>query len=213
MTGATGSTGGAGATGPTGAGGSAGGAGSTGATGAGGATGPTGPSWYKASVTGQTGFASDAVLTGTVVTMATGGWAAGMQYQATFDMTKTSSGVAAPVISVRMGTAGTTSDGAVTTITFGAGTAVADSGIFEVWINFRTVGSGTSAVVEAVANCRHNLAVTGLTSTGAAGNGTVIGSSSSGFNSSACSKLHISFNGGTSFVGTCQTQQAAVAGP
>ena len=188
--------------------------GSTGPTGPGvGATEPAGPGWFKASVTGQTGFASDTVLTGTVVTMATGGWQAGQQYHATFDMTKTATGTATPIISVRMGTAGTTSDGAVATITFAAGTGVADTGIFDVWVNFRTVGSGTSAVIEAVSRCCHLLAATGLTSTGASGTGIIVASTSSGFNSSACSKLHLSFNGGTNFSGTCQIQQAAVMGP
>jgi hypothetical protein len=116
-------------------------------------------------------------------------------------MTKTGAGTAAPVIKVKLGSAGTTSDTTIATLTFGVGTAVADTGIFELAVTFRAVGSGTTAVVQSVVECRHLLAVTGMTTTGASGIGIIL-DTSSGFNSTAGSVLGITFNGGTSFSGT-----------
>jgi hypothetical protein len=156
--------------------------------------------------------APDTYLTGSVVTLPAGGWQTGQQYHAVFDMQKTASGTATPLLNVRMGTLGTTGDASVATITFGAGTAVADQGVFDVWINFRSVGSGTAAIIEAVARCCHHLAATGLTSTGASGTGIIL-VTSSGFNSTTQTKLGLSFSGGTSFVGTCQMQQGGLVGP
>jgi hypothetical protein len=152
------------------------------------------------------------MLAGTVVTVAAGAWQTGQQYAATFDMSKTASGTATPAIAVRMGTAGTTGDATIATITFGAGTAAADTGIFDIWINFRSVGSGTAAIIEAVARCSHALAATGLVSTGASGAGIIL-VTSSGFNSTTQTKLGLSFNGGTNFVGTNQLQRARLVGP
>jgi hypothetical protein len=126
-------------------------------------------------------------------------------------MVKTAAGVATPIVNIRMGTAGTTSDASVLTVTFAAGTAAADTGIFEISITFRTVGSATSAVIQGVSRCTHALAATGLTSTGASGTGIIIGTSS-GFNSTTQSVIGASFNGGTSFSGTCTQVQAELLG-
>ena len=52
----------------------------------------------------------------------------------------------------------------------------------------------------------------GLTNTGASGTGIIL-VTSSGFNSTTQTKIGLSFNGGTSFVGTNQIQQAALVGP
>ena len=123
-------------------------------------------------------------------------------------MVKTAAGTATPIFTVRMGTLGTTADAAILTLTFAAGTAAVDTGIFELWVNFRTVGSGTSAVIQGVIICHHHLAATGLTTTGAAGVGVIVGTSA-GFDSTTPKILGVSFNGGTSFSGTntlCQAQ-------
>jgi hypothetical protein len=161
-----------------------------------------------ASVVG--GYATDTYLAGSSVVVAAGDFKVKGQYHCVFDMAKTSSaGTATPIISLRVGTTGTVaSDTAVLTFTFGAGTAVTDVGEFEVWAIWRSVGSGTSAVVDGFCKGAHNLATTGLFS-----NSTVyiIGSAaSSGFNSSTATTIGLSFNGGASFAGNNGTVQATL---
>jgi hypothetical protein len=157
----------------------------------------------NASTANQTGFASDTYLAGSSIAIPTGRLpAVGGMYRCVFDMVKTGAGTAAATIIIRYGTAGAIGDTARVTFTWGAGTGVIDSGIFEVFAHFRTVGSGTSAVVVGNARCTHHLAATGLVSTGASGMGflTVV---SGGFDSTvAASTIGLSFNGGGSFSGT-----------
>ena len=146
------------------------------------------------------GFAADTYMTGTAINIGTAGaWTAGMYYVARFDMTKTAAGTAAPIIIVRMGTLGSTSDAAILTLTGQAQTGVADTGIFEVSVTFRSIGSGTSAVIAGGYTVDHNLSTTGLTS--GAQVATNVGASS-GFNSTTSNIIGVSFNGGASFVGT-----------
>ena len=146
------------------------------------------------------GFAADTYMTGAQINIGTvGAWSAGMTYIARFDMTKTGAGVAGPVLTVRMGTAGTTSDTARLTLTGQAQTAAADTGIFEVWVTFRSVGSGTAAVIAGGFHLVHNLATTGFTSGAQVSTNTA---ASSGFDSTTSNIIGVSFNGGTSFVGT-----------
>lgn len=148
-----------------------------------------------------TAYASDTYLAGSAVTVAAGDWKVNGVYHCRFDMVKTGAGTQTPIITVRMGTLGSTSDAAVGTITFAVGTGVIDTGVFDVDVVFRTVGSGTSAVVQMMGTCAHHLAATGLTTTGASGVGIIVGTSS-GFASTTQTKLGLSFNGGTSFSGT-----------
>jgi hypothetical protein len=100
-----------------------------------------------------------------------------------------------------MGTLGTTSDATILTFTHTAGTANADTGVFMVTVEFRSVGSGTSAVIAGVSECKHGLASTGLTSGGTSGY-EAKPVASSGFNSTTSNIIGLSFNGGSSFVGT-----------
>jgi hypothetical protein len=117
-----------------------------------------------------------------------------------------------------MGTLGTVSD---TTLaqsigTFGAGTAVVDSGIFDVHVTFRSVGSGTSAVVNVTTNFYHTAASsTGLFSTPAVGAGamTFLNATSGGFASNTPTKIGISINGGTSFAGTVKSVNTSLTQP
>jgi hypothetical protein len=163
------------------------------------------------SSTQQTGFAANQYLTGSAITVNAGDFVVGSTYRCVFDMTKTTAGTAAPVITIHIGTAGTTSDTAAQTITFAAATGVADTGTFEVWVNFRAIGA--SATIASMAKCAHNLAATGLTSTGAAGVGVVSNTTSSTFSSTTATKIGIGFNGGASYVGTCNIVQAYYAQP
>ena len=157
------------------------------------------------------GYAADTYLAGSSIIIPAGKWRAKQQYRCKFDMTKTAAGIATPIITLRMGTLGTTGDAAIQTITFGAGTALADTGVFEVLVTFRTIGSGTSAVTQAVAKVDHHLGLTGLTSTGAVGTGIILGTSA-GFNSTTQTTIGLSFNGGASFSGTCTLVQAELLG-
>lgn len=157
-----------------------------------------------------TPFATDTYLAGSACAFPTGGPIAGATYRLVFDMTKTAAGTATPILVVRVGTAGTVADTAILTFTFAAGTAAVDNGMFEVSVHFRTVGSGTSAVLVGVAECRHALAATGLTATGASG-WAGLPVVSSGFDSTvAGSIIGASFNGGASFAGTCVLVEASL---
>jgi hypothetical protein len=159
----------------------------------------------------QTGFASNTYLAGSVITVNAGDFKVGSTYRCMFDMAKTTAGSAAPVITIYIGTNGSTADTAAQTITWAAATGVADTGMFEVWVNFRAVGA--SATIASVGKCAHNLAATGLTSTGAAGVGVVSNSTSSTFNSTAATKIGVAFNGGASYVGTNNICQAYYSNP
>lgn len=165
----------------------------------------------NASSAGAAGaFAADTYLTGSSVTIPTAGdWAAGQSYVCMFDMTKTAAGTAAFTIIARMGTAGSVADAAIVTLAFGAGTAAADTGVFEVWLTFQSVGTSTSAVLVGMTRCTHHLAATGLVSTGASGTGIIL-ATSAGFASTTQTVLGLSVNGGASFSGTNTIVQAAL---
>ena len=154
----------------------------------------------------QTGFSADTYLTGSAITLPASLPQAGTEYRLRFDVTKTGAGTATPIISVRFGTNGSTADTAIHTLTFGAGTAAADTGVFEVFVNFRTVGSGTSAVTEAIARLTSNLTTTGLSNAVKA----VVGTSS-GFNSTTANAIiGASYNGGASAAHTIQLVRAEI---
>lgn len=154
------------------------------------------------------GYATDTYLAGSSITMPAGGPVVGTTYHCMFDMVKTAAGTAAFTVNLRYGTAGTTADASLISWAFTAGTAAIDTGTFEVWAHFRTVGSGTSAVVVGKIECSHALAATGLIALGAAGFGQIT-TVSSGFNSTpAGSILGLSVNGGASFSGTCTIVEA-----
>lgn len=147
-------------------------------------------------------YAADTYLAGSAITIpVAGAWKVGTQYICRFDMTKTGAGTATFVITLRMGTLGTTGDASITTMTFAAGTAAIDSGVCTVVADFRSVGSGTSAVIQARAEWPHHLAATGLHSTGASGYGVIL-ATSAGFNSTTQTIIGLSINGGASFSGT-----------
>jgi hypothetical protein len=162
------------------------------------------------------GFATDTYLAGSAVTVAAGDFKAGGQYRCQFDMVKTAAGTAAATVIVRTGTNGTTADGARLTMTWGAGTAAADTGQYTVTVTWRTVGAGTSATVQGVCRLDHILggpiSSTGLTNT-VGSNAFIISGASAGFDSSAQTKMGVSFNGGTSFSGTCTNVQAELRQP
>lgn len=177
---------------------------------------PLGPSFNSllrsaASVsTVSAGYAADTYLVGSSVPVPPSGFQNGMRYTCTFDMVKTAAGTATPIVVVRIGTLGTTSDAAILTFTFAAGTAAADTGTFVVTAHFRIIG--TSAVLVGMCECRHALAATGLISTGASGQGQIAVVSSAFDATPSNVFIGTSFNGGASFSGTNTLVEAELKG-
>lgn len=152
-------------------------------------------------------FAADTYMAGSPIAIPNSLLRVGSTYKFVFDMTKTGAGVAAPTISVRIGTLGTVVDTARVVFTFGVGTAVIDAAIFELWLHMRAVGAA-SAVMTGMARCTHHLAATGMTTTGASGTGIILATSAAFDSTVANSIIGVSFNGGLAFSGTNTVQQA-----
>jgi hypothetical protein len=115
-------------------------------------------------ITGQSGFAADTVITGSVVTVPTGKIKVGTKYICRFEVTKTGAGVVAPQFTVRVGPNGTTADtliGGGASNPFAAQTAVADEGFIDICFEFRTI-TGTQSTGIGWATMLHRLITTGL---------------------------------------------------
>lgn len=152
-------------------------------------------------------FAADTYLAGSSILLPRSQPRIGTTYRCRFDMVKTAAGVAAFAINVRFGVNQTTADAARLTFTFGAGTAAVDTGIFEVFVHFRSIGA--AGVIAGMCRCTHHLAATGLISTGASGTGIITNQVSAGFDTTVPSSfIGISVNGGAAFSGTNSIVQA-----
>lgn len=163
------------------------------------------PNQYNQSVAQQAGFSSDTYLAGSSILIPLNSLKAGTRYHLIFDVVKTAAGTATPIITIRFGTAGAIGDAARLTFTFLAQTGVADNGTFDVWVTFRSVGSGTSAIVQGASQCRHRLQITGLQNLVC----TSLQVTSGGFDSTvANSYIGASVNGGSSAAWTVQLVQA-----
>jgi hypothetical protein len=101
------------------------------------------------------GFAADTYLTGSSIPIPSVGMQAGTRYHLVFQVSKTAAGTLAPTLTIHFGTAGTTGDASRCAMTFAVQTAVIDTGTFDVWATFRTIGAGT-AVIQCVGQLRHN---------------------------------------------------------
>lgn len=157
------------------------------------------------------GYAVDTIMAGSVIALPSGITLAGIQYRCEFDMVKTAAGVGAPIVNIRFGTTGTVADPSICAMTFGAGTAAADTGKFTIVGTLRSAGAPTAAVLAGSTMINHQLTNTGLTSTGLAGTGQV-STVGGGFNSTpANSAMSVSFNGGALFSGTCTYVQATLS--
>ncbi len=148
----------------------------------------------------QTGLASDTYIVGSSVAIPPGAPRVGTRYVFRVNLTKTAAGTAALAANVRIGTLGTTADTARLTFTFGAGTAAIDTGMLEITCHWREVGA--SSVLVGVAEFTHNLAATGLHSTGLGGVGVIVVTSSAFDSTVANLIMGVSINGGASFSGT-----------
>jgi hypothetical protein len=148
---------------------------------------------YGASVANQTIGASDTYLTGSTITIPDNSLQVGSIYKLRFNVTKTGAGAAAPIVNVRIGTAGAIADTSQGVLTFAAQTAVADEGYIEVGCVFRTVGA--AAVLQSLGNLSHRLAATGLSTSGSS---TVTATSASFASTTSGLKIGASVNPGTS---------------
>jgi hypothetical protein len=164
---------------------------------------PGGSAWItNAATANQTGFASDTYVTGTKIVGTAGSWTAGGTYYGMFEMTKTAAGTAGAIITLRMGTAGTTADAAEAVFTLPAGVAAIGAAVIEVWITFRTVGaSGTGAYVIRVTSEGGGFMGTGVYNQ-------LVSGTSITTDTTTLTNIGVSFNGGSVFQGTCRLAKA-----
>lgn len=149
---------------------------------------------------------TDTYLTNSDCAIPNGRLQAKTMYRLQFNVVKTGAGVAAPVLNLRVGTAGTTADSSRCAFTFAAQTAVIDEGMIEVWATFKSVGSGTSAVLSGLSRLSHRLVTTGLNVTAV---NTFVINTGGGFDSTVSSlKIGASLNVGASGNWTISLLQA-----
>jgi len=154
-----------------------------------------------------TGFATDTYLVGSSISVPAS-LKIGSRYTLFVDAAKTGAGTAPPIFVVRFGTNGSTADTARLTFTFNASTANADVGAFIINTHFRSVGSGTSAVLVGTARVVKGLtATTGMVNTV----GQALQVTSGGFDSTVASSIiGASLNAGTSAVWTVRNVEAEI---
>lgn len=149
------------------------------------------------------GFATDTYLANTAIKLdALGSPTVGRRYSFRLIISKTAAGTVAPVLTVRVGTNGTTGDTGRLTFTWGAGTAAVDRGEIELEVLVTTAGA--SGIVKGKANFTTNLTTTGLSNAVKA----LVVTSSAFDLTVANSIIGLSWNGGTSAVHTVEWQTA-----
>jgi hypothetical protein len=84
---------------------------------------------------------ADTVVTGSRVLVPSAGLQVGSVYHVRVSLSKNATGTAAPVWTVRLGTAGTTSDASQWTHTGVAQTAIAETGYYELLCTVRSIGA------------------------------------------------------------------------
>jgi hypothetical protein len=115
--------------------------------------------------------ATTALVAGTMVTVPPQGWQIGTTLRWTAYLSKTAFGTAARTVAIKYGTGGNTSDATTIATLQHTPTAVADAGMLTIELTVTALGSGTSGAATAVCSLVHNLAATGLSTTGASGAG------------------------------------------
>lgn len=145
------------------------------------------------------GFAADTYVVGSAIpVLGIGALRVGRLYHWRFIISKTAAGTATPILTVRVGTAGSTADTARLTFTWGAGSAAIDRG--EIELEALVTAIGATAVLRGKANWTTNLTTTGLTNAVKA-----LQVTSSAFDITPANQLiGCSYNGGTSAVHTVE---------
>lgn len=152
------------------------------------------------------GFATDTYVTDSDILIPSFSLQARTMFRWVFSVSKTAAGTAAPAWNIRIGANRTTADTARLTINGPAQTAVADVGVFVLYVTVRSVG--VSGVIQGTISLNHNNAATGL----ANNDGGVVEATSAGFDNTALGGqfIGISLNGGASAAWT-MTQARAEA--
>ena len=150
--------------------------------------------YYNFSTANQgAGFATDTYVTGSNILIPAQRPRAGTIFTCEISASKTAASTATPIVYLRYGTNASTADTALATHTFSAQTAATDQGKFRVVALFRSVGSGTSAVVQS--HCE----LISQPTTGFSSLLKGIWVTSSGFDSTTANTyLGVSINGGAS---------------
>lgn len=163
---------------------------------------PADPTYNAAITTPAAGFNNDTYVQGSAVDLPVGRLKAGTFYRCKIKVTKTGAGAQAPVVQVRLGSAGTTADTSRATLTFAVQTAVADDGFIEVFVTFRSVK--TTGVIHAVGVLDHRLAATGLSTA----NTSITEATSAAFDNTTPTKIGVSLSAGASASWTISMVQA-----
>jgi hypothetical protein len=155
------------------------------------------------------GFATDTYLAGSACVFSASKLRIATQYRLFFSVSKTAAGLVAPTINLRIGTSGVGAVGDASRLlfTFPTQTAAIDEGLFQIYAGFRSVGSGTSAVMAGAAVLNHELIAN--TSTGLSSQANpVVTAVGSGFDSTTGVVIGASVNGGTAAAWTIVLVQA-----
>jgi hypothetical protein len=164
----------------------------------------------NSSVSQQSGFSSDTYLVGSSIAIPSSSLKAKSKYRLRFSVTKTAAGTAPLVVTVRIGTNGSTADTARLVFTAPTNqTAAIDTADFDLIVVFRTVGSGISAVIAGSLSATKN--TTNQNQGHWNGPTLAIQGVSAGFDSTvANSIIGVSYNGGTGYSGTCELVEASL---
>lgn len=159
----------------------------------------------NAAITSQgAGFASDTYVTNSNILIPSWGLQAKTTIRWQISASKTAASTATPIYTVRIGSAGSAADTSRLALTGPAQTAVADIATLNILLTVRSVGSGTSAVIQGTAWWDHRgTAASSTIGVGFANDGTGhVEGTSAGFDSSALvggtNYIGLSINGGTS---------------
>lgn len=148
----------------------------------------------NASIANQSPGAADAYLTDSDLLIPSFGFQARTMFRWVISASKTAAGTATPIWQVRIGAARTTGDTSRLTLTGSAQTAVADVGVWTIYLVVRSIGA--AGVLQGTLIVNHNAAATGFASNDAG----AVEATSAGFDMSAIAGqfVGLSLNAGAS---------------
>jgi hypothetical protein len=148
----------------------------------------------NASIAAQAGFAADTYLVDSDLLIPSFGVQARTAFRWIVAVSKTAAGAAAPVYTVRIGSARSVADASRLVLTGPLQTAAIDAGVLVIYVVVRNVGA--AGVLQGDMNFDHNLAATGFAVNATA----AVSATSAGFDNSNLGGLFVglSINGGAS---------------
>lgn len=157
-------------------------------------------SYFNFSTAAQgAGFSTDTYVTGSNILIPAQRPRAGTRFKCEIALSKTAASTAAAVVNLRYGTNASTADTALCAFTLSAQTAATDQARFTVTGLYRSVGSGTSAVIQGVLSLQSQ-PTTGFSSLLKS----VLVTSAGHDSTTANTYLGVSMNGGASAAWTVQ---------